>query len=247
MDTITAITIASVGLNMNSTAVIIGAMLISPLMGPIIGAGFALSTFDFDLLKTAGRNFILFVGISLATSLLYFSVSPMEDPTEEILARTYPTIYNVLIAFFGGVAGIVAYSRKDRGGNILPGVAIATALMPPLCTAGFGLSRLLAGHFMEWYIFAGSLYLFIINSVMIAFATMLVTRLALRIRRKHYPDEAVRQRVTLIITTVILFTIVPSLWLAYSLIGKNNFENSVKQFLEREVETLQIPVLKTEV
>lgn len=244
---ITAITIASVGLNMNSTAVIIGAMLISPLMGPIIGAGFALSTFDFDLLKTAGRNFILFVGISLATSLLYFSVSPMEDPTEEILARTYPTIYDVLIAFFGGVAGIVAYSRKDRGGNILPGVAIATALMPPLCTAGFGLSRLLAGHFMEWYIFAGSLYLFIINSVMIAFATMLVTRLALRIRRKHYPDEAVRQRVTLIITTVILFTIVPSLWLAYSLIGKNNFENSVKQFLEREVETLQIPVLKTKV
>lgn len=244
---VTAIAIASVGLNTNSTAVIIGAMLISPLMAPIIGAGFALSTFDFELLKTAGRNFLLFVGISLFTSLLYFTVSPLEDPTEEILARTYPTIYDVLIAFFGGVAGIVASSRKDKGGNIIPGVAIATALMPPLCTAGFGLSRLLSGQWQDWYIFAGSLYLFIINSVMIAFATMLVTRLALRIRRKQYPDEQVSRRITRTITIAILCTILPSLWLAYSLVGENNYKKSVAAFLEKEVETLNIPILKTKV
>lgn len=244
---IAAIAIASVGLNTNSTAVIIGAMLISPLMGPIIGAGYALSTFDFDLLKTAGRNFLLFVGLSLATSLAFFLISPLYDPTEEILARTYPTIYDVLIAFFGGVAGIVAYTRKDKGGNIIPGVAIATALMPPLCTAGFGCSRLLAGQGKDWYIFAGSLYLFIINSVMIAFATILVTRVVLRIRRKQYPDEAVRLRVTRIIMAAILLTILPSLWLAYSLIGENNYEKSARSFLEKEVETLNIPILKTKV
>lgn len=242
---IAAIAIASVGLNTNSTAVIIGAMLISPLMGPIIGAGYALSTFDFDLLKMAGRNFLLFVGLSLATSLVYFMISPLGDPTEEIQARTYPTIYDVLIAFFGGIAGIVAYTRKDKGGNIIPGVAIATALMPPLCTAGYGLSRLLAGYGKDWYIFAGALYLFIINSVMIAFATIIVTRLVLRIRRKQYPDEAVRQRVTRIITAAILVTILPSLWLAYSLIGENNYNKSVQLFLEKEVETLNIPILKT--
>ncbi len=242
---VAAIAIASVGLNTNSTAVIIGAMLVSPLMGPIIGAGYALSTFDFELLKMAGRNFLTFVAISLATSTIYFAISPLEDPTDEILARTYPTIYDVMIAFFGGVAGIVAYTRKEKGGNIIPGVAIATALMPPLCTAGYGITRISILHPQELYIFAGSLYLFVINSVMIAFATMLVTRLVLRSRRREYGEESTKKRVTWIVGLIIAGTTLPSLWLAYTLVEKNDYDKRVQQFLNREVEALDIPILKT--
>ncbi|TNE53906.1 MAG: DUF389 domain-containing protein [Bacteroidetes bacterium] len=237
---VAAILIASVGLNTNSTAVIIGAMLISPLMGPIVGTGFALSTFDFELLKTAGRNFLTFVFISLLTSTLFFGLSPFDDPTPEMDARTYPTIYDVLIGFFGGIAGIVAYTRKEKGSNIIPGVAIATALMPPLCTAGYGLAN------WEPMYLAGALYLFVINSVMIAFATMLVTKLALRIRRRQY-EEGAKKRVTRIVAFVIICTILPSLWLAYNLYRKNDFDKHAQDFLTKEVETMNIPILKTKV
>lgn len=240
-----AILIASVGLNMSSTAVVIGAMLISPLMGPIIGAGYALSTFDFELLKTAGRNFLTFVVISLTTSAIYFALSPLSDPTPELEARTFPTIYDVMIAFFGGVAGIVAYTRKEKGGtNILPGVAIATALMPPLCTAGYGITRLAHPH--QWYMLAGALYLFVINSVMIASATMLVTKFVLRTRRRQYEDAAMRLRVTRIIIPVIIATILPSLWLAYTLVLKNDFDSTIEKFQKNEIEDRHILIWKTE-
>lgn len=135
-----AIIVASVGLNMNSTAVIIGAMLISPLMGPINGMGYSLATYNFPLFRKAVRNFTFAVIASLAASTLYFTVSPVSTAHSELLARTSPTIYDVLIALFGGMAGIVAISSKNKG-NVIPGVAIATALMPPLCTAGYGLAK----------------------------------------------------------------------------------------------------------
>ena len=133
--------VASLGLNVNSTAVIIGAMLISPLMGPIMGMGLSVGINDFDLLKRSVRNFGLMVLVSILTSTLYFVVSPLSGAQSELLARTVPTTYDVLIAFFGGLAGIVAQSRRDRTSTVIPGVAIATALMPPLCTAGYGLPR----------------------------------------------------------------------------------------------------------
>lgn len=241
---VAAILIASVGLNNNSAAVIIGAMLISPLMGPIVGTGYALATFDFDLLKTAGRNFLTFVVISLITSAIFFGLSPFDNPTPEMDARTYPTIYDVLIAFFGGVAGIVAYTRKEKGGNIIPGVAIATALMPPLCTAGFGLT-----HPKQFEYFLGPMYLFVINSVMIAFATLAVSKLVLRSRRRKREDEdeQTRRRVTWIVSLVMAGTVLPSLYLAYTLVQKNDFDTRAQDFLQKEVEMQNIPILKTKV
>ena len=207
-------------------------------MGPIVGTGFALSTFDFELLKTAGRNFLIFVFISLLTSAVFFGISPFDDPTPEMESRTYPTIYDVLIGFFGGIAGIVAYTRKEKGSNIIPGVAIATALMPPLCTVGYGLAN------WEPTFFAGAFYLFIINSVMIASATMLVTKLALRVRRRQY-EEQTKKRVTRIVAFVIICTVLPSLWLAYTLWLKNDYDKRAQDFLTTEVEALNIPILKT--
>ena len=162
-----AIVVASVGLNVNSTAVIIGAMLISPLMGPINGIGYSLATYDFELFRKALKNFLFAVGVGLFTSTVYFVISPINQAHSELLARTSPTIYDVLIAFFGGLAGIVAMSSKMKG-NVIPGVAIATALMPPLCTAGYGLATL------QFNFFFGAFYLFTINTVFIAFASLLV-------------------------------------------------------------------------
>ena len=160
-----SIIVASVGLNINSTAVIIGAMLISPLMGPIIGTGYALGTNDITLLKQAGKNLLVMVAVSLLASSLFFLLSPLRlvNPTE-LMARTSPTLYDVLIALFGGLAGILETSRKERG-TVISGVAIATALMPPLCTAGYGLAKL------DMHFFLGAMYLFTINSVFIALAT----------------------------------------------------------------------------
>lgn len=161
---ILAIFIASLGLNTNSTAVIIGAMLISPLMGPIIGIGLGVGIHDFALLKRCLRNLLMAAGFSVITSTLYFLISPVNEQHSELLARTSPTIYDVLIGFVGGGAGIVALGSTNKG-NVIPGVAIATALMPPLCTAGYGLATWQMDYFL------GALYLFVINSIYIAFAT----------------------------------------------------------------------------
>ncbi|HNF32994.1 MAG TPA: DUF389 domain-containing protein, partial [Bacteroidia bacterium] len=162
-----AIFVASLGLNVNSTAVIIGAMLISPLMGPIMGIGLGIGINDVSLLKKAIYNYSIATGVALTTSTLFFLISPLSDAHSEILARTSPTIYDVLIALFGGFAGIIAASSKQKG-NVIPGVAIATALMPPLCTAGYGLATL------QFNFFVGAFYLFIINTVFIALATFII-------------------------------------------------------------------------
>src|SRR5664279_4983721 len=176
-----AIFIASLGLNVNSTAVIIGAMLISPLMGPIMGLGLSVGINDLSLLRKSFYNYSVATGAALATSTLFFLLSPLNEAHSEILARTAPNIYDVLIALFGGLAGIVATASKQKG-NVIPGVAIATALMPPLCTAGYGLATL------KFEFFIGAFYLFVINSVFIALATFILVRI-LKFPFKHLQDK----------------------------------------------------------
>lgn len=221
-----AIIVASVGLNVNSTAVIIGAMLISPLMGPIMGAGFALGIYDFALLKRSLRNLLNATVVSLVVSTLYFYLSPFKDVQSEILARTSPNIYDILIAFFGGVVGVIAITRSEKG-NPIPGVAIATALMPPLCTAGYGLAT------AHWSFFFGAFYLYCINCVFIGIATFLI------IKYLKYPpikqvNEKQQKRVKIIIPILITAMLVPSSYLAYSLYREQQFKKNAELFIEQE-------------
>ena len=219
--------IASLGLNTNSTAVIIGAMLISPLMGPIMGFGLGLGISDFELIKRSFRNFAIATVFSVITSSIYFLISPISEAQSELLARTQPTLYDVLIAFFGGLAGIVASSTKSKG-NVIPGVAIATALMPPLCTAGFGLAT---GNL---YYFFGAFYLFFINSVFISLATYLVVRV-LKYPKKVFLDKDHEKRVTRYVGIIVIFTIVPILFLSYRLVKTTYFNQQVLNYVNTEL------------
>lgn len=218
-----AILVASIGLNMNSAAVIIGAMLISPLMGPIMGVGMGVGINDFDLIKRSGKNLGLMVGISVITSTIYFFLSPLSDAQSELLARTTPTIWDVLIALFGGLAGIVAGSRKEKS-NAIPGVAIATALMPPLCTAGYGLATGNIAYFL------GAFYLFTINSVFISLSTMIIVRF-LRYPTKDFVDEARERRVKRWIAAFVIVVILPSLYIAYNLVRETVFQREAGVFV----------------
>lgn len=217
-----AIIVASVGLNMNSTAVIIGAMLISPLMGPINGMGYSIATYNFELLRKSVKNFAFAVGASLVASTLYFLISPVSAAHSELLARTSPTIYDVLIALFGGLAGIVAISSKKKG-NVIPGVAIATALMPPLCTAGYGLAT------AQFTFFFGAVYLFTINTVFIAISSMLVSQV-LKFPIRTIIEDGQRKRVNRWITIVISVTVIPSIYFGYVLVQKERFTESVTKY-----------------
>ena len=221
-----AILVASVGLNVNSTAVIIGAMLISPLMGPIVGAGFALGIYDFSLLKKSLKNLLNATLVSLAVSTLYFYVSPFKDVQSELLSRTSPNIYDILIAFFGGIVGVIAVTRSEKG-NPIPGVAIATALMPPLCTAGYGIAT------FQWGFFLGAFYLYCINCVFIGIATFVI------IKYLKYPpvrqvDAGHQKKVKYIIVFLITVMLVPSAYLAYSLYGEQQFKKNTDLFIENE-------------
>ncbi len=220
-----AIVIASVGLNVNSIPVIIGAMLISPLMGPIFGLGLGLGINDFELMKAAGRNLLVMMGISLLASFIYFLITPLSltNPTE-LLARTNPTIYDVLIALFGGFAGIFEQCRKDKG-TVFSGVAIATALMPPLCTAGFGLA---SGNL---HYFAGAIYLFIINCLFIMLATYTMVKY-LKFNALKFSDEKLGRRTKAVSTILIILFIIPSIWSAVLLVRQNNFEDRALEFME---------------
>ena len=219
-----AIVLASVGLNVNSTAVIIGAMLVSPLMGPIFGLGLGLGTNDMILLKESAKNLLVMVGISLFASFIYFVITPLEiaNPTE-LLARTNPTIYDVFIALFGGFAGIFELSRKEKG-TVFSGVAIATALMPPLCTAGYGLA---SGNFIY---FAGAIYLFLINCIFIMLATYITVRY-LHFAQKTYETAERKKKSKRIITALIVIIIVPSIFSAISMVKENQFEQNVQKFV----------------
>ncbi len=219
-----AIVVASIGLNMNSTAVIIGAMLISPLMGPINGMGYSLATYNFPLFRQAVKNFSFAVGASLVTSMLYFTISPISTAHSELLARTSPTIYDVLIALFGGMAGVVAISSKQKG-NVIPGVAIATALMPPLCTAGYGLAT---GQFSYFF---GAFYLFTINTAFIALSSVAVSQI-LKFPIRTILEANAKKRVNQWITFVISLILIPSIYFGYILVKKEKFSAQAAAFVQ---------------
>ena len=222
-----AVFIASLGLNVNSTAVIIGAMLISPLMGPIIGMGLALGIADLDLFKQSIKNYLVSTFISVVTATIYFTLSPITDAQSELLARTSPTLYDVLIALFGGAAGFLATSTKGRN-NVVPGVAIATALMPPLCTAGYGLAV------QNTTFFFGAFYLYFINTVFIAFTTCLGVRF-LHFHRKQFINREKMRRVNLYIVSIIIITIIPASYMTWNIIKQSVFENNIENFVTKEL------------
>lgn len=220
-----AILIASIGLNVNSTAVIIGAMLISPLMGPIVGAGFGLGTYNFDLLKKSLKNLFIATIVGLIVSTIYFFISPFKDTQSELLARTTPTIYDVLIAFFGGLVGVIAITRVEKG-NPIPGVAIATALMPPLCTAGYGLA---VGNIS---FFLGALFLYTINCVFICISTFAI------VKYLNYPaiiftNKNHAKKIKYTITALVIAMILPSTFFAYELVKEKHYLNNVNTFIDK--------------
>lgn len=218
-----AILIASIGLNVNSTAVIIGAMLISPLMGPIIGMGYGVGINDYGLLRYAFQNLLTATMIALLASALYFMVTPLDMARSELLARTTPTIWDVLIAFFGGLAGIIGITRKEKS-NVIPGVAIATALMPPLCTAGFGLATWNLSYFF------GAFYLYVINFVFITIAVVIIVRV-FNISEKKYIETHVAKKAQGYIVFIAIVTIIPSTYLAYILVSEEVFKVKAKSFV----------------
>lgn len=222
-----AVFIASLGLNVNSTAVIIGAMLISPLMGPIIGMGLALGIADLDLFKQSIKNYLVSTFISVVTATIYFTLSPITNAQSELLARTSPTLYDVLIALFGGAAGFLATSTKGRN-NVVPGVAIATALMPPLCTAGYGLAV------QNTTFFFGAFYLYFINTVFIAFTTCVGVRF-LHFHRKQFINREKMRRVNLYIVSIIIITIIPASYMTWNIIKQSVFENNIENFITKEL------------
>lgn len=215
-----AILVASVGLNVNSTAVIIGAMLISPLMGPIVAMGYGAAIDDTGLMARALKNLCIFTVLSLLTSTLYFALSPLTEPGSELLARTTPNLWDVLIAAFGGAAGMVGVTRRGSN-NVVPGVAIATALMPPVCTAGFGLAH------GRWDMFGGALFLFLINGVFIAAAALAISRL-LRLPRVAALDAGTRLRTRLIIWVTLLGVLLPSVWLGWRLVQQEVYSGQAR-------------------
>lgn len=216
--------IASLGLNVNSAAVIIGAMLISPIMGPIMGVGFALGINDFELLKKSLRNLSFMFIVAIITSTLYFVVSPLSSNSSELLARTVPTTYDVLIALFGGLAGVVAQTRTDRTSTVIPGVAIATALIPPLCTAGFGLAT------GQLRFFAGAFYLFFINSVFIALATYVMVRFQ-KYEKKVFIDKERERTVRRTMLFITLVTFIPSVFIGLHMVRVSLFEAVAEKYV----------------
>lgn len=223
---ILAILIASIGLNMNSTAVIIGAMLISPLMGGIQAIGYGIAVNDLTASKRAAVGLVYQVVICILTSAIYFSLTPISDAHSEILARTSPSIWDVLIAICGGFAGIIGITRKEKS-NVIPGVAIATALMPPLCTAGFGLAT------RNFRFFIGAMYLFFINSFFICLSAVIILKI-IKLPCKEFIDEKANHKLYGKITTIAVITIIPSLVLAYQLISDSIESNSIEKFLRKE-------------
>ncbi len=242
--------LASIGLDTNSTAVIIGAMLISPLMSPILGAGYSLGVHDKELFVRSVNNLVYITVFSLLTSVFYFLLTPLGEPTSEILSRTHPTLLDIGVAFFGGVAGIVSASRSEKI-NALPGVAIATALMPPLCAAGFGLAT------GRWEIFGGAFYLFFINAVFIALATFLIVKL-LGFPVKSYIDKVKQKRVARLAFLILILISIPSFLFLYIVYEKNktrqliqaevinDFHNNGNEILKWEIEDLDsVKLVKT--
>ena len=222
-----AIFMASLGLNVNSTAVIIGAMLISPLMGPIMGVGLSVGLNDFELMKRSLKSFLITTAFSVVTATVFFLLAPIAGSQSELLARTSPTIYDVFIALFGGLAGVVALSTKEKG-NVIPGVAIATALMPPLCTAGYGLA---SGNLIY---FLGAFYLYFINSVFISLATFIGVRM-MHFKRKEFVDKAREKTVRKSIIFIVIVTMCPAVYLTYGIIKSTFYEAAANRFVNEQL------------
>ena len=224
---ICSIFIASIGLNLNSTAVIIGAMLISPLMAPILAIGLSVGTNDWETLKRALKNFGVMVVVALMTSTIYFFITPLHEVQPELIARTSPTFLDALIAIFGGLAGIIGISRRSRG-NVIPGVAIATALMPPLCTAGYGLAN------GEWSFFFGAFYLFTLNSIFIAGSTFLIVRY-LKFPLVSFVNANTEKRVKQYMIAFVIIVILPSAWIFYGLVKETLFMGKAENFIAQNM------------
>ena len=222
-----ALFMASLGLNVNSTAVIIGAMLISPLMGPIMGVGLSVGLNDFELMKRSLKSFLITTLFSVTTATVFFLVSPVAEGQSELLARTSPTIYDVFIALMGGLAGVVALSTKEKG-NVIPGVAIATALMPPLCTAGYGLAT---GNLIY---FLGAFYLYFINSVFISLATFIGVRV-MHFQRKEFVDKNREKKVRKYIVLIAVLTMCPAVYLTVGIIQDTFFESAANRFVNEQL------------
>lgn len=231
--------IASLGLNVNSTAVIIGAMLISPLMGPIMGVGLSVGLNDFELMKRSLKSYLVATLFSVTTATVYFSFTPLDEVQSELLARTSPTIYDVFIALVGGLAGIVALSTKEKG-NVIPGVAIATALMPPLCTAGFGLAT---GNLLY---FLGAFYLYFINSVFISLATFIGVRV-MHFQRKEFVDKAREKMVKNYIIAIALATMCPAIYLTYNIVRETFYQSAANRFITSELQFPESQVLSRDI
>ena len=224
---ILSIFIASIGLNMNSTAVVIGAMLISPLMGPILATGFGFATLNFTVVKSGILRLSLQVTIAVLASALYFYISPVQTVTSELLARTEPNIFDVFIAIFGGLAGIIGQTRKTLD-NVIPGVAIATALMPPLCTAGYGLAN------GNWHYFFGASYLFFINAFFIFFASFIVLKGVYSLPFHKQNKELIRRN-QLIFLVIGLIMAIPSIYAGYDMTIKYSESNHMEQFIKNDI------------
>ena len=222
-----SIFICSIGLNVNSTAVVIGAMLISPLMGPIMGLGLGIGVQDASIVRSSLSNLAIAAGISILASALYFFVSPIHEASNELFARTQPTFLDVMVALFGGLAGILAGSRKEKS-NVVPGVAIATALMPPLCTAGYGLAN------GEWGFLLGGFYLFLINTMLIATATALVIRY-LRFPVVHLVDTVTERKYKRWFTILLLALVIPSTYIFYSTVSTSIEDAKIQDFVEDRI------------
>ncbi len=236
---IASIFIASIGLNMNSTAVVIGAMLISPLMGPILGIGLSVGTNDWNTLKRSGRFFFIAITISIISSTIYFLITPLKEINSELFARTQPTLLDVLVGLFGGMAGIIAGSSKDKT-NVIPGVAIATALMPPLCTAGYGLATWQMTYFL------GALYLFFINSVFISVSTFIVVKY-LRFPVMNYVSPVKEKKIRLYIILFVIIIILPSAQIFWSVIQKSRFNFRVDNYIEENFNKYKSDIIYTNI
>lgn len=230
-----AIFMASLGLNVNSTAVIIGAMLISPLMGPIMGVGLSVGLNDFELMKRSLKSFLITTLFSVITATLFFFFTPITEAQSELLARTSPTIFDVFIALFGGLAGVVALSTKEKG-NVIPGVAIATALMPPLCTAGYGLAT---GNLIY---FLGAFYLYFINSVFISLATFIGVR-TMNFKRKEFIDKTREKTVRKYIILIVVLTMCPAVYLTVNIIRTTLYEAAANRFVTEQLSFANTQVL----
>ena len=222
-----AVFMASLGLNVNSTAVIIGAMLISPLMGPIMGVGLSVGMNDFELMKRSLKSYFMTTMFCVITATIYFLFTPIAEARSELLARTSPSIYDVFIALLGGMAGVIALSTKEKG-NVIPGVAIATALMPPLCTAGYGIA---SGN---WGFFLGAFYLYFINSVFISVATFIGVRV-LHFKRKEFVDKKRESTVKKYIILIAILTMAPATYLTFDIIKSTFYDTEANKFITEQL------------